>query len=170
MNAVLALGSNEGDRLRYLQQACSLIEKHIGTIRQASAVYQTAAWGKEDQADFLNQVLLVELSPTSSKDPELLIAVVLGIEQSLGRLRSEKWAARCIDIDILTMDDLIYNSDNLHVPHPELANRRFVLQPLAELLPDTVHPVLQQTFNQLLLACKDPLTVKRTNYENRTDR
>jgi 2-amino-4-hydroxy-6-hydroxymethyldihydropteridine diphosphokinase len=154
----LLLGSNMGDRNLFLQEARMLIEKKAGAIRQTSGIYETAPWGIETQASFLNQVLVIE----TSLHPELLMQTLLSIENEMGRVREEKMGPRTIDIDILFYDDLIHNSNDLIIPHPLLHLRRFVLQPLSEINPSKKHPLLQQSIAQLLADCKDPLKAEKT--------
>jgi 2-amino-4-hydroxy-6-hydroxymethyldihydropteridine diphosphokinase len=155
--AFLLLGANLGDRKSNLEKAAQLIEKRIGIIIARSALYETKPWGKTDQPDFLNQVLLLETEQT----PENILKSALTIELDMGRIRKEKWGARLIDIDLLYVGDQILNSENLTLPHPGIAQRRFVLEPLAELAPDFIHPVLNKSHRQLLTECVDTLIVNR---------
>lgn len=158
MNEVYLLtGGNVGDRLSNLQQASGKIEKEAGTVLKKSAIYETAAWGLTDQNHFLNQVLLISTSSGS----EDLLQKLLHIEQELGRKRMIKMGPRNIDIDILFYNNEIISSPNLTVPHPQIANRRFVLTPLNEIARAFVHPVLQKTIAQLLEVCPDHLEVKK---------
>lgn len=157
MQVVLLLGGNIGDRLYYLTTATALLEKQLGPIVQRSAVYQTAAWGKTDQPDFYNQVIICETDKLIAE----LMPIVLAIEAELGRKRQDKWAERTIDIDILLIDNLIVSSIDLEVPHPRMQERRFVLMPLAQLLPNFLHPVLEKTIKDLLLSCPDVLPVSQ---------
>ena len=97
MNSVfLLLGSNLGDRLLFIKRAIEFIETEVGPILKASAVYETQSWGKTNQPDYLNQVILLQ----SDMPPQEILKKILGIETVLGRLREEKWGARIIDIDI----------------------------------------------------------------------
>jgi 2-amino-4-hydroxy-6-hydroxymethyldihydropteridine diphosphokinase len=155
--AYLLTGGNEGDRHLHMQQARTNIELICGQVILISSLYETAPWGKPDQSDFLNQVLLVE----TILDPLALLKAILFIEKTGGRVRSEKNAPRTIDIDILFYDRLVLNEPGLSIPHPRIAARRFVLEPLAEISPDFVHPVLEKTISQLLLECTDELAVKK---------
>jgi len=155
--AFLLLGGNLGDRKSNLEKAALLIEKKIGIITAKSAVYETKPWGKTNQPDFFNQVVVLE----TEQNPELILKSALTIEQEMGRVRIEKWGARLIDIDLLYVGHQILNSKNLILPHPGIAERRFVLEPLAELAPDFIHPALRKSHHQLLTECKDPLTVNR---------
>src|SRR5688500_5363303 len=136
-NAYLLTGGNIGNRLANLKQAALTIEKRCGKITVTSSIYETAAWGKEDQQDFLNQVLLLE----TDFDAQQLIGIILQIEREMGRSRKEKNEPRVIDIDILFYNDAIINDLNLIVPHPQLQNRRFVLEPLNEIASEFVHPI-----------------------------
>ena len=152
----LLLGSNQGDREYYLVEALNRIGGLADKPVNKSAVYETAAWGLEDQAAFLNQVVQVStpLSPTA------LLTQINTIEKELGRIREIKWAARVIDIDILYYDDLVLQTPDLIIPHPHLQERRFTLVPLVELAPDYVHPIFRTSNSNLLAACKDDLEVK----------
>lgn len=153
----LLLGGNLDNRTQYLQQARDTIARRVGSIVRASGIYETAAWGKIDQPSFLNQVLEME----TQLSPEQVLQTINLIEHELGRERLEHWGARVIDIDILFYDDLVQQTQRLTIPHPQLHLRRFTLQPLHEIAPDLVHPVLQQTINELLTHCPDALEVKQ---------
>jgi len=153
----LLLGSNLGNRMKYIASAISEVEAKLGSIGRRSSLYQTASWGKHDQPDFLNQV--IELK--TSLEPKDLLSGILGIESDLGRKRIEKWGSRTIDIDILIYDDQIVNEPELIIPHPYLAFRRFCLMPLCEIAPEFLHPVLKKNIQELLLELSDDLFVKR---------
>jgi 2-amino-4-hydroxy-6-hydroxymethyldihydropteridine diphosphokinase len=153
----LLTGGNEGDKFLHMQQARANIELICGRLLQISSLYQTAPWGKTDQADFLNQVLLIE----TAMSPQALLKAILSIEENLGRKRSVRNAPRTIDIDILFYDRLILEVPGLCIPHPRISERRFVLEPLDEIASGFQHPVLAKTIHQLLLECTDELTVKK---------
>lgn len=153
--AFLLLGTNLGDRKRNLTVARNNIELSVGAIVQASATYETAAWGNTDQPDFLNQAVAVE----TSMEPLRLLHEILNIEKEMGRQRDVKWGERIIDIDILLYDAVVLNIEGLTVPHPQLPNRRFALTPLKEIAGEYLHPQLQLTINELLDRCADPLAV-----------
>jgi 2-amino-4-hydroxy-6-hydroxymethyldihydropteridine diphosphokinase len=153
----ILLGSNQGDRMQYLAEARRQLQAGAGSIQRESAIYETAAWGLQDQPAFLNQVL--ELA--TALPPEALLAEIHQIEKKLGRVRKIKWAARVIDIDILYFDDLVLQTPRLQLPHPHLQDRRFTLLPLAEIAPDWVHPVFRKSNRQLLKECPDTLEARK---------
>ncbi|MBV8388301.1 MAG: 2-amino-4-hydroxy-6-hydroxymethyldihydropteridine diphosphokinase [Mucilaginibacter sp.] len=157
IDVFLLLGSNLGDRGAFLHKAIGLIEKELGSVVQKSSVYETEAWGKTDEPNYLNQVVQVntELSART------VLQKVLQIETKLGRVREEKWGSRIIDIDILFYGQNIINEPGLIVPHPELHNRRFTLTPLSEIAPDLQHPKLKKSIFRLKSELKDNLIVKK---------
>ena len=134
----LLLGGNQGNRADNLAKAKEMLAEQLGAIIAFSPIFQTAAWGKTDQADFLNQAIQIDttFSPIES------LSIINHIEQILGRKRTEHWGERIIDIDILLYDQEIIHSSRLVIPHPELQNRRFALIPLAAIAPDIIHPIL----------------------------
>src|SRR5690349_6009474 len=117
----LLLGSNLGDRKNYLSKAAELLEIHVGKITSKSMLYNTAPWGVDNQDDFLNQAVRVETKLSAHQ----LLENILSIEEKLGRIRTKKWEARTIDIDILFFNADIIRTDNLTIPHPFLHQRRF---------------------------------------------
>lgn len=153
--AFLLIGGNLGDRELHMDRARKEIETRSGRIILASALYQTAAWGKTDQPDFLNQVLVLE----TMLDAEALLKRLLVAEQAMGRYRKEKYGPRIIDMDILFFNDEIIETSSLQVPHPRLQDRRFALVPLAEIAGKKIHPVLGKTIDELLTHCPDTLPV-----------
>ena len=155
--AYLLIGGNEGDRFLHMQQARANIEHICGVIEQVSSVYQTAAWGKTDQAYFLNQALLL----TTALGPQALLHLILSIEEKTGRKRTVKNAPRIIDIDILFYNQEIISAPDISIPHPRMAERRFVLEPLNEIAPGFIHPLLGKSVQQLLRECTDTLAVKK---------
>jgi len=152
----ISLGSNLGDRAENLKKALHAIELHVGTIIKRSSVYETKPWGKSNQPDFFNQVILVH----SDMSPKNCLLSLSAIEEQMGRKREEQWGARIIDLDLLYADDIIVQTEKLTLPHPGLAQRRFVLVPLVEIAPDFIHPLLKKNQQQLLNECPDLLEVK----------
>lgn len=167
--AFLALGSNLGDRQRFLDGAITRLRSCPGiSIRQVSPYYETApVGGPAGSGAYLNAVADAEMSLS----PDQLLATLLAVEKSLGRVRSEPNAPRTLDLDLLLYDDLIRSTPDPIVPHPRLHERRFVLQPLADLSPDLVHPILGKSIAQLLASLPydpaPPLVWPR--YQRRTD-
>lgn len=155
MTAFLSLGGNLGNTREIFEQTYPLIEKKIGCIQQKSSLYQTAAWGMTDQADFLNQVIEVD----TTQNPEEILRNLLAIEAHFGRIRDVRWGPRSIDLDILLMEDLQFKSESLELPHPRMQDRKFILIPLAEIAPDVLHPALQKTTKELLAHTTDTSTV-----------
>ncbi|MFN3403038.1 MAG: 2-amino-4-hydroxy-6-hydroxymethyldihydropteridine diphosphokinase [Cytophagaceae bacterium] len=158
----LLLGSNEGDRLFYLRSAVDQISETVGKVSAKSSIYQTAPWGNQNQAEFLNQVLEVQ----TSLDPLKLLKQINVIEQDLGRKREIKWGSRLIDIDILFYNDEIIRYKDLYIPHKELHNRLFTLIPLQEIAAEIKHPVFNISVNEMVNRCKDTLTVTKLETRN----
>ena len=160
MNVVYLLtGGNIGDRNNYLSKARKSIEKNCGPVFRESSIYETAAWGKEEQNTFLNQVLEIRTGLSA----ERLLSSILEIEESLGRKRELRYGPRVIDIDILFFNNEIIDLPGLKIPHPQMQHRRFVLEPLAEIASGKIHPVFHKTITRLLEECKDPLPVNKIN-------
>lgn len=153
----LLLGTNLGNREKNLSGAIVKIRKSLGEILRKSSIYETEAWGFRDQPSFLNQVIRIK----TSLSPEELLRVIAEIEESMGRIREDKWKERLIDIDILYYEDEIINQDQLVIPHPEIQNRNFTLVPLCEIAGSEIHPVLGKTNDELLKASNDQLGVRK---------
>jgi 2-amino-4-hydroxy-6-hydroxymethyldihydropteridine diphosphokinase len=154
----LCLGGNIGDREKALRHAILKISQQIGEINSISNIYETEAWGVENQQAYLNQCIKVK---TNFKSYELIDAL-LRIEKELGRERTnnQTYEPRTIDIDILFYNNDIINESNLLVPHPRLHLRKFVLIPLEEIASNYLHPLLNKTIFNLLSECKDTSEVK----------
>lgn len=156
INVFLLLGSNLGDRKLYLTNAIERIAQRVGTINQTSPVYETQSWGKINLPDYLNQVVEVQTEISAQQ----VLSKILAIELELGREREEKWGSRTIDIDILFYGNEVIDEENLTVPHPQLHNRKFTLEPLGIIAPNLVHPVLNKTILELKNNLNDDLIVK----------
>ncbi len=160
MNKVyILLGANLGNPIRQLRDARAHIEQDIGHIVAHSSIYESAAWGVEDQPVFFNQVVLVETVLT----PHDVLGCCQKTENLLGRVRKEKWGARLIDIDILYFNDEQVKTSDLVIPHPYLHLRKFTLLPLCEIAEDYIHPLLQRSNKELLASLTDTLSVKKIN-------
>lgn len=158
MNRVfLLLGTNLGQKSQNLLLARNMIGNRVGLIQNTSSIYKTAAWGKRNQPEFYNQVLILKTSFSALK----ALNILQSIELKLGRVRKEKWGERLIDIDILYFNDEVIEGPTLQIPHPGIPERRFTLVPLAQIAPDYRHPVLKKTQNQLLQECPDHLEVQQ---------
>ncbi|RFN60487.1 2-amino-4-hydroxy-6-hydroxymethyldihydropteridine diphosphokinase [Marixanthomonas ophiurae] len=151
-NIYLSLGTNLGNKFENLQHAIQSIYENVGAVVKISPVYKTPAMGFEGD-DFLNCAILVQsmLSPTK------ILETILSIELKMGRERKKSgvYTSRPIDIDILLIDDLVKESNKLTVPHPEMQNRKFVLQPLADIDAQMEHPVFQKKIIKLLAETSD---------------
>lgn len=131
MKIILGLGSNLGARLQNLREAVRLLEARGMTVRAKSDVFETEPWGGVEQPSFLNACVKMELF--DEKSPLEILKIVKDIECEMGRVKNVRWGARLIDIDILLIDDIVYESETLTVPHAEIKNRAFVLHPLSQI-------------------------------------
>ncbi|WP_145855685.1 2-amino-4-hydroxy-6-hydroxymethyldihydropteridine diphosphokinase [Pedobacter suwonensis] len=156
--AYLLLGGNLGDRVANLKKAIELLTDKVGGVLSVSSLYETAAWGKTDQPAFLNQAVALQTRLSALE----VLDLALNIEQELGRVRKDKWGERLIDIDLILFGDQVINiPDKLQVPHPHMQHRKFVMEPLAEIAPDVLHPVLGETMLSICRNISDPLEVKK---------
>jgi 2-amino-4-hydroxy-6-hydroxymethyldihydropteridine diphosphokinase len=155
-SVVLIIGGNLGNRLSFIHEAKVLLIQQLGPIVLSSKVYETEAWGGVSQSNFLNQVLVFQ----THYSPQELLLKIHAIEHFLGRERNEKWGDRTMDIDILYYGDQIIDEKELSIPHPKIPERRFVLIPLVEILPDFVHPIYKKNHHELLANCDDSCKVK----------
>lgn len=146
-----------GAKKTNLELAEIMIAKRIGDILNRSNLYETAAWGKEDQESFYN----IAITVLTSRTPKEVLEELQIIESKMGRERIEKWGPRVIDIDIIFFGQEIINNDDLIIPHSELSNRNFVLTPLMDICPEYPHPVLDKTVAELYDTCTDTLEVSR---------
>ena len=144
----LSLGSNLGPRETYLRKALQALDKELGSLVKCSSFYETLPWGFSSDSLFLNAAACFD----TLLSPEEVLAVTQQIEKSLGRKeksRQGQYADRCIDIDILLYDDKVMQTPDMILPHPHMADRMFVLEPLAEIMPHMLHPQLRKTILQL---------------------
>ena len=140
----LSLGSNVGDRAANLNSAIEQIRK-LGEVEAVSSFYETEPVEFTSQPWFLNCALRVN----TGKMPKQLLAALLGIEQQMGRRRTQKKGPRVIDIDILLFGNSVIDTRGLTIPHPAMHARRFVLEPLTEIAPEVRHPVFKRTIREL---------------------
>ena len=154
--AYIGFGSNIGDRLVHIQNAIHALSKTEGiTLQKVSSVYKTDPVGYEAQAHFLNGVAAIQ----TDLPPLSLLHTLKDIETAVGRQHRIRWGPREIDLDILIYEDMCLQKEKLVIPHPEMHLRRFVLVPLAEIAPDVVHPVFQETVQTLLDPLEDDKSV-----------
>ncbi|MEY4273746.1 MAG: 2-amino-4-hydroxy-6-hydroxymethyldihydropteridine diphosphokinase [Bacteroidota bacterium] len=151
----LSLGGNLGNTQEIFERTYPMIENKVGPILQKSSLYQTAAWGLTDQADFLNQVVLLE----SSLTPNEILAEIQVIEKALGRERQVTWGPRTLDLDILFIDQELIQESDLQIPHPHIQDRKFILIPLHEIAADLNHPIYNKSIRELLNESKDTSAV-----------
>jgi 2-amino-4-hydroxy-6-hydroxymethyldihydropteridine diphosphokinase len=149
MKVYFSLGSNLGDRAQLLEKALTLLNKEIGNLVSRSSFYETEPWGFSSNHPFLNACCLCE----TKLSPLEVLHRTQQIEKELGRKRkskNKKYHDRPIDIDLLLCDDLTINTKELTIPHPFMQERRFVLEPLKEIAPDVIHPVLHISISEML--------------------
>lgn len=150
MKVYFSLGTNLGDKEQHLNDAVQKIEERIGERVSLSAFYATAPWGFSSENSFLNAAACFE----TSLSPLEILVQTQSIERELGRASKSiegVYADRVIDIDLLLYNDLVFTSPNLILPHPWMSERLFVLEPLAEIAPEMIHPVSGQTMKEMLI-------------------
>ncbi|MBI5059447.1 2-amino-4-hydroxy-6-hydroxymethyldihydropteridine diphosphokinase [candidate division KSB1 bacterium] len=155
-HAYIGYGANLGDRVGTLQRASAELRQGGVEILRVSSLYATEPWGGARGGAYINAVLEVR----RGESPEALLKLMLQVETMLGRKRSIGGAARTCDLDLLLWGDVTMYTDDLIVPHPRLTQRRFVLDPLCELLPDAVHPKFGCAIWELREACQDTSKVE----------
>ncbi len=156
--AFIGIGSNVDNPLEHCRTVLTKIATHPDlTLVQQSQFYKTEPFGKPDQEWFVNLVVQIKTDLL----PQDLLETLLKLEKEMGRERAEKWGPRIIDLDILFYDTMVLDQEGLTVPHPGIAERRFVLEPLVEMDPDWAHPLLNKTVSTLLSELRDNLQVER---------
>lgn len=150
--AILSLGSNQGNRLENIEQCIQLIQLEIGTVFKVSKLYESPSWGFESDA-FYNCAIAIH----THKSPMKLLAGILKIEKKLGRIRKEQlgYQSRTIDIDIISYENEIVQTETLAIPHPLMHERLFVLLPMNDLQLDFVHPIFEKAIAALIEECED---------------
>jgi 2-amino-4-hydroxy-6-hydroxymethyldihydropteridine diphosphokinase len=154
--ACLSLGSNIGDRAANIERAIAALPAHGVRVIKQSRLYETEPVEMREQDWFLNGVIKVQ----TELQPQELMAALLGVEQSMGRQRVMPKGPRIIDLDILLFGSVILKQPQLEIPHPRLAERRFVLVPFAEIAPNVMHPVFGKTIHELLEITPDQSEVR----------
>ncbi|MFM7731662.1 MAG: 2-amino-4-hydroxy-6-hydroxymethyldihydropteridine diphosphokinase [Flavobacteriales bacterium] len=152
----LCIGGNLGSRLENLEETRMFIEFNFGDILEVSSVVASEAWGMENAPAFLNQIVVIQTSLTNQE----LLQEISELEEFYGRTRGEGYQSREMDVDVLFIDNDVLEEGALLVPHPRLHLRRFVLQPLAEIAPSLMHPILRKSISELLVECPDKSEVK----------
>ncbi|MBR3623930.1 MAG: 2-amino-4-hydroxy-6-hydroxymethyldihydropteridine diphosphokinase [Selenomonadaceae bacterium] len=159
--AYISLGANLGNREETILQALVMLSEETGVeVTKISDFYETKAWGKSEQPDFINAAAKV----LTDKKPKEFLDILLDIEQKLGRKRLEHWGARTIDIDIIDFENMAMDTEKLKLPHPYFNERNFVLKPLLEIA--SGHIIKGDTIKNYLFNCKDKLSVRKTNVMN----
>ena len=159
--AYIGFGSNIGDRLAHIQNAICALSKAEGiTLQKISSLYKTDPVGYEAQEQFLNGVAAIQ----TSLSPLSLLHTLKDIETAVGRQHRIRWGPREIDLDILIYGDLCLQTEKLVVPHPRMHLRSFVLVPLAEIAPNLVHPVFQESIQTLLNRLEDGKSVSKSGF------
>lgn len=155
--AIISIGSNLGDRVRNCINALNEISAFAKIVR-VSSVYETGPVGKKDQPDFINCAAEIE----TALPPGELLDRILEVEDGMGRVRDGRWGPRTIDIDLIFYDELTLDTPDLKLPHPQAHLRRFVLEPVSELMPGKIHPVFGITVRELCGKLGDGQRVKKT--------
>ena len=154
----LCIGGNLGEREANLEEALTFIDINFGDVLAVSSIYESEPWGMTDVPNFLNQLVLIQ----SELSNDQLLSEIAELEEFFGRERSsEGYVSREMDIDVLFIGDEIVDTESFKVPHPRMAERRFVLEPLTEIAPDFMHPQLKQSVTEILKACTDKGKVTR---------
>lgn len=145
--AYIGIGSNMGDKLKYLEDAVKAIKEDVSCrVRKISDIILTEPYGPVEQEDFMNGCIMLDTLYTPSE----LLRFLQKLENDANRVREVHWGPRTLDLDILLYDDLVTEDDELIIPHPEMHKRAFVLEPLKQIAPDVVHPLLHQRIRDMI--------------------
>jgi len=144
--AYIGIGSNLGNREENCEKATNLLSRKGIKVLQCSSFYETEPWGVKEQPKFINMAVEIE----THLEPKELLNALKEIERNLGRSETIRWGPRIIDLDVLFYDDLVINSPGLEIPHRGIKDREFVLNPLSEIAPHKIHPVLKKSIKEIL--------------------
>ncbi len=149
---ILSLGSNQGNRLENIEHCIDLLHQEVGTVVKVSSLFESDSWGFSSDS-FYNCAVLIH----THKNPQKLLKNILKVEKRLGRVRTESsdYQPRVIDVDMISFDDEIIESESLQIPHKHLQDRLFVLLPMMEVVSDWTHPISQKSISDILKNCKD---------------
>lgn len=149
---ILSLGSNQGNRLENIEHCIDLLHQEVGTVVKVSSLFESDSWGFSSDS-FYNCAVLIH----THKNPQKLLKNILKVEKKLGRVRTESsdYQPRVIDVDMISFDDEIIESESLQIPHKHLQDRLFVLLPMMEVVSDWTHPISQKSISDILKNCKD---------------
>jgi deoxyguanosine kinase len=149
---ILSLGSNQGNRLENIEHCIDLLHQEVGTVVKVSSLFESDSWGFSSDS-FYNCAVLIH----THKNPQKLLKNILKVEKKLGRIRTESsdYQPRVIDVDMISFDDEIIESESLQIPHKHLQDRLFVLLPMMEVVSDWTHPISQKSISDILKDCKD---------------
>jgi len=149
---ILSLGSNQGNRLENIEHCIDLLHREVGTVVKVSSLFESDSWGFSSDS-FYNCAVLIH----THKNPQKLLKNILKVEKKLGRVRTESsdYQPRVIDVDMISFDDEIIESESLQIPHKHLQDRLFVLLPMMEVVSDWTHPISQKSISDILKDCKD---------------
>jgi 2-amino-4-hydroxy-6-hydroxymethyldihydropteridine diphosphokinase len=149
---ILSLGSNQGNRLENIEHCIDLLHQEVGTVVKVSTLFESDSWGFSSDS-FYNCAVLIH----THKNPQKLLKNILKVEKKLGRVRTESsdYQPRVIDVDMISFDDEIIESESLQIPHKHLQDRLFVILPMMEVVSDWTHPISQKSISDILKDCKD---------------
>jgi 2-amino-4-hydroxy-6-hydroxymethyldihydropteridine diphosphokinase len=163
-NVILSLGSNLGNRINNLNFALEAINEKIGKILSISSIYETEPFGFQSNNTFLNLCIFIE----TALNPSDILNLTQKIEHDAGRKKKSKnsvYHSRTLDIDIISIDDLCFETETLTIPHPHFSKRKFVLIPMLEICPNFKIGKTKKTIAQIIMECRDESSVKRVDFK-----